>query len=136
MENCVFCKIVKGQIPSAKVYEDKFVICFLDIAPANKGHLLLVPRNHIETYLDIPDKVFHQLNITLKKIIKALSHALGNKGYNLLMNNYKVAGQLVPHAHIHIIPRFEHDGITLNWRPKKYAKDQMRQLQHMIKKFL
>jgi len=136
MTDCIFCKIVKGDIPSAKILENDKIIAFLDIAPANKGHVLILPKDHFETYLDVPDEVFHEINQAIKKIIKAISQALGNKGYNLLMNNYKVAGQLVPHAHMHIIPRFENDKVKLNWKPHKYQDNEMDDLLGNIKKFM
>lgn len=137
MENCIFCKIIKGQIPSSKLYEDDNTIAFLDISPANEGHALILPKKHYETYLDIPDDVMQSLSKVSKRIIKAISQALGNKGYNILMNNNKIAGQIVPHAHLHIIPRFENDGIILNWMPRKYSSSgKMQEIQDNIKKFL
>ena len=131
---CIFCKIVKGDIPCAKIFEDDKVLSFLDIAPANKGHALIVTKNHYETLLEIPDDYLEDMMLKAKKIAQALSAALGNEGFNVLMNNKKVAGQLVPHAHVHIIPRFNGDGISLNWKPKKY-KD-IEGVKEKIKSFL
>ena len=105
-EKCIFCKIIKGDIPCAKIFENSKVFAFLDIAPANKGHALIVTKNHYETLLDIPDEELNDLMLGAKKIARAMSSALASEGYNILMNNRKVAGQLVFHAHLHIIPRF------------------------------
>ena len=135
-EKCIFCKIVKGDIPCAKIFEDECVISFLDIAPANKGHALIVTKNHYETLLEVPEECLNDMMLKSKKIAQALSAALGNQGFNILMNNKKVAGQLVPHAHVHIIPRFENDGINLNWRPRKYNDKEIDEFKEKIKSFL
>ena len=136
MEDCIFCKIANGKIPAAKVYEDDNVISFLDIMPANKGHCLVVPKKHFETLLDIPDDDLKNLIIATKKIAKALSLSIGNGSYNLIMNNGKVAGQLVAHAHIHIIPRFKGDRLRIKWSHKKYITKEMEEMQEKIKKFV
>ena len=133
-DKCIFCKIVKGDIPCAKVFEDDKILSFLDIAPANKGHALIITREHYETLLDMPDDVLDDMMVQARKVARAMSSALGNEGFNILMNNKEVAGQLVPHAHIHIIRRFAGDGISLNWRPKKY-KD-IEGVKEKIKSFL
>lgn len=136
MEDCIFCKIVNGKIPSAKVYEDNKVISFLDIMPASKGHCLVVPKKHYETLFEIPDEDLAALMTTAKKIAKALSLSIGNGSYNILMNNGKIAGQLVNHAHIHIIPRFKGDRLRLTWSHKKYTDKEMKSVQEKIKKFV
>lgn len=136
MTNCIFCKIAKGEIPSSKVYEDKDIIAFLDIAPANKGHCLVVPKEHYETLTDIPAELLKKLTIVVQKAAKALSLALGTDGYNMFMNNGRAAGQLVPHAHFHIVPRFATDGIRFEWPHKKYDDKEMQAYQEKIKKFL
>jgi histidine triad (HIT) family protein len=135
-ENCIFCKIVKGDIPCAKIFEDDKVLSFLDIAPANKGHALIVTKNHYPTLLEIPDDVLDDMMIKARKIARAMHSALANEGFNILMNNKKVAGQLVPHAHIHIIPRFEGDGVSLNWQPRKYKDKEIDEFKEKIEKFL
>jgi len=134
--DCIFCKIIKGEIPSTKVYEDENIISFLDIAPANKGHCLVMPKEHYETLIDAPEEI---LNYTLKvgkKIARAMSSSLGNDGFNVLINNNKSAGQLVPHMHIHVIPRFKGDGVRLDWTPKKYKDKEINDFAEKIKKFL
>ncbi|MBW2984017.1 HIT family protein [Candidatus Woesearchaeota archaeon] len=135
-ENCIFCKIVKGDIPCAKIFEDDKVVAFLDIAPANKGHALIVTKKHYENLLDVSDEVLWDLMNKAKKIARAMSSAIGAEGFNILMNNKKVAGQLVPHAHVHIIPRFKGDGIKLNWKTKKYKDKEIGVFKEKIAKFL
>jgi len=136
MEDCIFCKIAGGKIPAAKVYEDDNTMVFLDIMPANKGHCLVVPKKHYETFLDISDEDLKSLIITTKKVTKALSLSMGNGSYNLVMNNGKEAGQLVAHAHIHIIPRFKGDRLRIKWSHKKYTEKEMKEVQEKIKKFV
>jgi len=136
MEECIFCRIINGKIPAAKVYEDSNTISFLDILPANKGHCLIVPKKHYETLLDIPDSDLESLVKAAKKVAKALSLSLGNGSFNLIMNNGRTAGQLVAHAHIHIIPRFKGDRLRIKWTHKKYQDNEMKKLQEKIKKFV
>ena len=136
MEDCIFCKIINGKIPSAKVYEDDHTISFLDIMPANKGHCLVVPKEHYETFLDISDEDLKNLVVAAKKVAKALSLSIGNGSYNIVMNNGKEAGQIVAHAHLHIIPRFKGDRLRLKWSHKKYEENDMKEMQEKIKKFV
>jgi len=136
MEDCIFCKIIVGKIPSAKVYEDEHTVSFLDIMPANKGHCLVAPKEHYETFLDISDEDLKNLIVAAKKVTKALSLSIGNGSYNLVMNNGKEAGQIVAHAHLHVIPRFKGDRLRLKWSHKKYEENEMKEMQEKIKKFV
>jgi histidine triad (HIT) family protein len=136
MKECVFCKIVNKDIPSAIIYEDKDVISFLDIMPANKGHCLVVPKKHYESLLEIPDNDLSEMIKAAKKVAKALSLSIGNGAYNIVMNNGKEAGQLVMHAHIHIIPRFQGDRLRLSWSHKKYNDKEIEEYKEKIRKFL
>ncbi len=134
--DCVFCKIISGSIPSAKVYEDDDVFAFLDIAPANKGHVLVIPRKHFKNMDDIPEKELSSLMLAVKRISKAVVEATGADGYNILNNNAAAAGQVVLHIHFHIIPRYKDDGIDLGWRHLEYAKDEAGELAKSISRFL
>jgi len=109
MENCVFCKIVRGEIPNYTVYEDEFVLAFLDINPCTKGHTVVVLKNHKETLEEYEEKDLTTLFPVIQKVVKKLGEKLGVKDYTIGMNNGSLAGQLVPHMHIHIIPRYEGD---------------------------
>lgn len=135
MENCIFCKIINGMIPAAKVYEDDRIISFLDIMPANKGHCLIVPKNHAETLAEMNDEDLSATIKAAKKVAKALSLSLG-AGYNIVMNNGKEAGQLVSHAHVHIIPRFQKDRLRIKWSHLKYEGDEMKEYAEKIRKFI
>jgi histidine triad (HIT) family protein len=118
-ENCIFCKIVAGEIPAAKIVETEEVLAFLDIVPINPGHVLVIPRQHFETIWDIPSDIAQTLTWAIRKISKAVMAATKADGLNIGMNNLKAAGQLVPHAHVHLIPRFDGDGLD-HWVGKAY----------------
>lgn len=119
-ENCVFCKIVKGEVPSARVYEDDSTFAFLSIGPNNHGHTLVIPKDHAVAIYDLPDETLLPLMKTVKKMAKAIKSGLRADGVNLHMNNDAPAGQAVFHAHIHIIPRFLGDGYR-PWSAKEYV---------------
>lgn len=118
-QDCIFCKIIAGQIPSAKVYDRGGVYAFLDIAPVNKGHALVVPKKHYATLFDLPEDLGRELLLALKTVGQAVMTATGASGLNVGMNNYESAGQLVHHAHFHLIPRHAGDGLTL-WTQHAY----------------
>ena len=128
--DCVFCKIVAGQIPSLKVFEDESTLAFVDIGPLAEGHLLVIPKQHFETLHEMsPDQV---ANITrhLPRLAQAVVKAVSAQGYNLLQNNGKVSGQQVLHVHFHIIPRVANDGLGYRWNASKYPEgraDEVRQ---------
>jgi histidine triad (HIT) family protein len=135
MTDCIFCKVLKGEIPSAKIYENDKILAFLDINPVNPGHTLVVPKKHIKNMEDVPDDLLSELIIAVKKITKAIKEALGTDSVNLGLNNGILAGQLVPHVHFHIMPRFEKDGYK-HWEGKPYKKGQMEQVQKSITKYI
>ena len=118
MTDCIFCRIIKGEIPSAKIYESNDVISFLDIAPANKGHALVMPKQHYESFADVPKKITDEMIDVIKKIGAAQKKAIGSGGFNILLNDAKIAGQEIPHSHMHIIPRFANDGLKFILPPK------------------
>ena len=117
--NCIFCKIVAGEIPSYKVYENEDVIAFLDIAPVSHGHTLVIPKKHFKNMEDITGDELSKLMLGVKAVAALLKNKLGIAGYNLNENNDPVAGQVVPHIHWHIIPRKENDRIEL-WSGSSY----------------
>ena len=136
MTDCIFCKIAEGKIPAAKVYEDKKTLAFLDILPANKGHCLVIPRAHSQNLVDMPDEDLIAVMKTAKKVAKAMSLSFGNASFNIVMNNGKEAGQVVFHAHIHLIPRFQKDRLRIKWSHLRYEGDEMKQYADNIKKFI
>ena len=104
-KDCLFCKIISGEIPSAKVYEDEYSFAFLDINPINPGHTLLVPKRHFANLYETSDETLKELTPIIKKLAIAVKKAVSADGINIGMNNDPAAGQLVFHAHFHIIPR-------------------------------
>lgn len=132
---CVFCKIIHGELPCYKVYEDKRMIAFLDINPVNKGHLLLVPKDHYLNILDAPVDILKDLITCVQKLAKVLSEAVGSPGFNLGVNNGKSAGQAVEHLHFHIMPRFENDNLYL-WPGKTLSEEEMIRISENIRKLL
>ncbi len=112
--DCVFCKIVSGEFDSAKIYEDENILAFLDVAPFTKGHCLVVPKEHFENIFDISSEVLQKIIVTGKHIAEKIKQTLGADGIRLSQSNGKVAGQEVMHFHLHIIPRYENDGLSAN----------------------
>ena len=110
---CIFCKIVSGEIPADKIYEDESLLAFLDIAPVNPGHVLVIPKKHYENIEETPEEVLCWLIKKVKEVGLAVKNGLGVSGYNIVQNNGSVAGQVVPHLHFHIIPRKENDNLHL-----------------------
>ncbi|MGV3323434.1 HIT family protein [Streptococcus hyovaginalis] len=116
MENCIFCQIVSGTIPSSKVYEDDKVMAFLDITQTTNGHTLVIPKKHVRNVLEMDQETAQDLFVQLPKIARAVQKATGAAGMNIINNNEEVAGQTVFHAHIHLVPRFDsNDGISINY---------------------
>ncbi len=133
MSDCIFCKIIEGTIPCAKVYDQGGVFAFLDIAPVNKGHALVVPKKHHATLFDLPPDLGRELLTALKTVGQAVMRATGAAGLNLGMNNYEVAGQLVHHAHFHLIPRHAGDGLGL-WTQHAYESgEEMQKLAQAVR---
>jgi histidine triad (HIT) family protein len=130
-EDCIFCKIIKGEIPSSNVYDDDSTIAFLDIAPVNKGHVLVIPKNHYETILDTPEDELKAVIATVKKVTKAVKSATNADGITIGQSNYEAAGQTVPHLHFHIMPRFSDDGLKL-WPQGKYDDKEMDKVKDKI----
>jgi histidine triad (HIT) family protein len=135
MEDCLFCKIAKGEIPAVKVYENDKVLAFLDIAPVNKGHTLVIPKKHATNIFDIDIEDLDAVSEAVRKIAPALKQALGAGGVNIQSNNGETAGQVVMHSHIHIIPRFPDDGLKL-WPQGKYEEGEDQEVADKIKEKL
>ncbi|AND79843.1 HIT family protein [Streptococcus pantholopis] len=116
MENCLFCKIAEGQIPSAKVYEDEHTLAFLDISQTTKGHMLLIPKKHVRNTLEMDEGLAQTVFARLPKLARALQKATKAGGMNIINNNEEIAGQTVFHAHIHLIPRYStDDGLEIHF---------------------
>jgi histidine triad (HIT) family protein len=121
--DCVFCNILKGDIPTIKVYEDDYTIAFLDIRPTQPGHTLVIPKDHFENIYTLPAETACRMMMTVQKVSLALKQATNADGINIIMNNEAAAGQVIFHAHIHLIPRHNDDGLR-HWDHKEYSNPQ------------
>lgn len=120
MTDCIFCKIIEGTIPSAKIYENEHVYAFMDIMPVTKGHVLLIPKKHLENIYEFSEEDAAHLFAAAPKIANVLKDEFELVGMNLLNNNGAPAGQAVFHFHLHFIPRYdETDGVRVAWQTKE-----------------
>ncbi len=117
MDNCIFCKIANGEIPSATLYEDDDFRVILDLGPATKGHALLLPKTHAANLYELPDDLAEKAILVAKKAAAGLRDGLGSDGLNLVQNNGEAAGQTVFHFHMHLIPRWKGDHAGVGWKP-------------------
>ena len=117
MDNCIFCKIAAGEIPSATIYEDDDFRVILDLGPATKGHALILPKQHYKDLTELPDDLAGKAIVLAKKIVTVMKEALPCDGYNVVQNNGTAAGQSVFHFHMHLIPRYEGDNAHILWKP-------------------
>lgn len=131
--DCVFCKIIKGEIPATTIYEDDDFKAFLDISPASKGHTVIIPKKHIADIFEMDDSTSQKIFKVVTKISKAMKEELNFDGLNILQNNGQAAGQTVFHFHIHLIPRYENDDIRLGWKPEKVDFSEITKIAENIK---
>jgi len=133
MNDCLFCKIVSGEIPCNKIYEDENFLAFLDINPVNKGHILVIPKKHSKNILEIDSKTIENLIVVVKKLSKKIKKTLKADGINIIINNELEAGQIIFHTHVHIIPRFAGDNLK-HWPGKKYKEGEAEIITKKLKK--
>ncbi len=140
MENeCIFCKVAKGEMPSEKVYEDENVFAFLDINPRNPGHTLVIPKKHYATLMDMPNDEANKLFFIVKKLSSNIKEAVKADGISISQSNGRAAGQIIPHVHFHIIPRFNTEGppgLETVLPVKKMDKNMLDQISSSIKDVL
>ena len=130
--SCIFCRIIAGEIPSYKVYEDENCLAFLDIAPVNPGHTLVISKKHHANFEETPEDILCQVISAVKKVGRAIKDGLGVEGYNINVNNDPIAGQIIPHIHFHIIPRHLGDGLK-SWEQGKYKEGEAEGIVNKIK---
>ena len=134
--DCIFCKIVAGDIPAARIYQDDHVLAFVDINPLADGHVLVIPKRHYVTMDQMPPDEAAALARCLPRLAKAVQSAAGADGLNILQNNGSVAGQVVMHLHVHLIPRVPGDGLGYRWPAQQYPPGRLQQVCDMIKDML
>nr|WP_300308825.1 HIT family protein [uncultured Anaerostipes sp.] len=135
-EDCVFCKIVSGDIPSNTIYENSEFKVIMDASPAAKGHVLVLPKEHYKDIYDIDAETAGKLFQLAAVVARALKEVLNCDGLNILQNNGVIAGQTVFHFHMHLIPRYEGDDVTVKWEGHSMDADEMDQLRRDIRKAL
>ena len=124
-ENCIFCKIANGDIPSRTIYEDDDFRVIMDLAPATKGHSLILPKEHYKNIYELADGTAAKVFPLAKKMAALMTEKLGADGFNIMQNNNEVAGQTVFHFHMHLIPRYNGDGQTLVMKPQTMTDEEM-----------
>ena len=128
----IFSKIITGEIPSFKIYEDKKVVAILDINPVNAGHVLVIPRLEYVTLMDMPDKLAEHTITVVKHLASELQRITGAQGINVFLNNGVAAGQEVPHVHFHIIPRFDGDNAIPAWKRNQVSPEDLKELSNLL----
>lgn len=134
VDNCIFCKIINGDIPSRRIYEDDNFVVMMDVSPASKGHSLLLPKEHYANLFEMPDALLEELLKVAKKVAAKMKETLNADGINLLQNNGVAAGQTVFHYHMHLIPRYEGEAPILTWDAKTYSAEEMDEIKSTILK--
>lgn len=136
MSDCIFCKIINGDIPSTMVYEDDYCYAFLDIMPLSKGHTLLVPKTHVADIFEMTEDIAKNLYAAAPKVANAIKAAFNPAGLNTLNNNGAAAGQTVFHYHLHFIPRYDDEGLQMTWETKQYTAEELNAVAEAIKEQL
>lgn len=126
MDNCIFCRIIAGEIPSMRVFEDENCVAMLDINPANPGHTLILPKEHHKDLTEMDEALAGKLLMTAKRVGLRQMERLGAAGFNVVQNNGPAAGQTVMHFHIHVIPRYENDDKMVLWNPTEPSMDELK----------
>ena len=135
-ENCIFCKIASGEIPSYTIYEDDFFKVFLDLSPTSFGHALIIPKEHYRNLFELDDKIASKALILAKKVGNAMKKSLHCDGLNLLQNNGEIAGQTMFHFHIHVIPRYKDDNTKIIFDQKPLKEEDAKKIIDTITKYL
>lgn len=131
-EDCIFCKIAKGEIPSKTLYEDGQFRVILDLGPATKGHALILPKSHAANLYELSDEDAAGVLVLAKKMATLMRDKLACDGFNLIQNNGETAGQTVMHFHLHLIPRYQNDGQKILWRPGESTPEELEAVRKQI----
>ena len=132
-DNCIFCKLANGQIPTNSIYEDDDFKVILDAAPAAKGHAIILPKTHAANLFELPDEYGEKIFAIAKKCGKAIKETYDYDGLNVLQNNGEAAGQTVFHFHMHLIPRYEGDQVGLTWKPGELTDEMKEEILAKVK---
>lgn len=130
--NCIFCKLANGDIPTRSIYEDEDFNVILDAEPATKGHALILPKEHYKNLYEISDETAAKAMKLAKKMAVTMTEKLGCDGFNLIQNNNEAAGQTVFHFHMHLIPRYEDDRQSILWTPMEHTAEELDEVQKLL----
>ena len=131
-DDCIFCRIANGEIPSKTLYEDSEFRVILDLGPAAKGHALILPKEHAENLYDLPEGTAAAAMVLAQRMARIMQKKLQCDGLNLVQNNGEAAGQTVRHFHLHLIPRYVNDGQSINWKPGKPSDEELEAIRKTI----
>ena len=131
-DNCIFCKIANGEIPSKTLFEDDEFRVILDLGPAAKGHALILPKDHYANLYELPEETASKVMLLAKKMAAQMTDKLKCDGFNLVQNNGEVAGQTVFHFHMHLIPRYKNDNQTIGWKPGEPSQEELEEIKAQI----
>ncbi len=134
MNDCIFCKIINGDVTSYKIFENENVFAFLDINPVNPGHTLVVPKKHAKDLFEVDEQSYLEVQRVVRGLAPKIKEALGACGVNIMQNNLPCAGQVVEHLHVHIIPRFENDGHKM-WHGTELNESSAKEVQEKLSAF-
>ncbi len=130
--DCIFCKIANGEIPSKTLYEDDDFRVILDLGPATRGHALILPKEHAANLYEMEDEKISKAVVLAKKMAAQMTEKLHCDGLNLVQNNGEAAGQTVMHFHLHLIPRYEGDGVENFWKPGEVSQEELEEIRKQI----
>ena len=131
-DNCIFCKIANGEIPSKTIYEDEDFRTILDLAPATKGHALILPKEHFKDLFELPEETASKVIVMAKRLAAQMKDKLDCDGFNIMQNNGEAAGQTVFHFHMHLIPRYEEDNQKIEWDKNEPSQDELEAVRKQI----
>lgn len=131
-DDCIFCKIANGEIPSKTLFEDEDFRVILDLGPATRGHALILPKEHAANLYELPDELASRTMVLARNMAVKMTEKLRCDGFNLVQNNGEVAGQTVQHFHMHLIPRYENDGQKINWVPGEPSQEELEEIKNQI----
>jgi len=135
-DDCIFCKIAAGEIPSRTIYEDEKFRTILDISPASKGHAIILPKNHAANIYELPEEDASKIFVVAKKVAAAMQTAFHCEGLNILQNNGELAGQTVFHLHVHVLPRYTDDGVQFSWKHGQPSEEELDNLADSIRQVI
>lgn len=131
-DDCIFCKLANGVIPTNSIYEDEEFNVILDLAPATRGHALILPKAHADNLYQLPDDTAAKVLVLAKKLATSMTEKLSCDGFNVVQNNGSVAGQTVFHFHMHLIPRYEDDNQRIGWKPLEVSAETLVEIKNTL----